>query len=359
MKKIIITGGHLTPALAVLEVLQKSGWEAFWIGEKKAIEGTKTTTLEHQVIPKLKVPFFKISHTKFQRYSPLTSILNSWRILVGTIQSTKILLNIRPKAVLSFGSYVSFPVILAAQLLRIPIIIHEQTAAAGLTNKLTQFFAKKVAISFPSSQKYFSAKKTVLTGNPIRKSIFSIRANKDKKAKNKIPVLYITGGSRGSQTINRVVADILETLLKEFVIYHQTGQLDLEKFQKPKKNYFVASNYTPEEVNKIMLQADIIISRAGANTVLEIAACGMPAILIPLPFAQANEQTENAQTLARTGMAIIISQEKLEPNLLLEKVREIKTNIEQYKQHRDKAGKLVVEDAAERIVKLIEDVAKT
>ncbi|MBI2268288.1 MAG: UDP-N-acetylglucosamine--N-acetylmuramyl-(pentapeptide) pyrophosphoryl-undecaprenol N-acetylglucosamine transferase [Candidatus Blackburnbacteria bacterium] len=360
--KIVVTGGHVTPALAALEVIYKRGFQICWIGEKWAVQGQRAKTLEYHIIPSLGVPFLTIVSAKFNRRARFASLLLSWKLIVGFVQSLGILVKIRPHAVLSFGSYVSVPVALAAKLLGIPVVLHEQTAAAGLANKIVAKVSDRVAISFEASKKHFPFGKTFLTGNPIRKSVLKIKHR--SRIPLQKPVLYVTGGSRGAQVINNAVVGILPELLGLFKIYHQTGEVDYEKMVGIKsslnlqlqRDYEVSGVYAPDKVDEIFSKADLIISRAGANTVLEIAAVGVPAILIPIPWVGANEQEKNAKVLSEVTGAVVIQQESLTGELLLKTVRDILSDLPSYKERALRGRVLVKEDAAERLVDLVVEV---
>jgi UDP-N-acetylglucosamine--N-acetylmuramyl-(pentapeptide) pyrophosphoryl-undecaprenol N-acetylglucosamine transferase len=362
MYKLIITGGHFTPGLALIESLDRKDWDIFWIGDDRAVSGTDVKTLESQVLPGIKIPFFRINTVKLQRSAKLISLLSSWKLIYGLVQCIILLRQIKPDVVLTLGSYVSFPVASAARILGIPIIAHEQTSASGLANRIVAKFARNIAISFPESAKYFPEKKTILTGNLVRKSIFEIgKKRKDRKI-NRTPIIYVTGGSRGAQSINQAVGDILETLLTNFEVYHQCGSLDYELLNAnagtlPKslsKNYHLQPNYIPSEVEKIFSICDLSISRAGANTVSELAIIGIPSILVPLPNTEQDEQGKNARMLERAGIAEIIPQQEISGAKLLHTIKEMVSNLEKYTKNIPEAQKLVPEDACLKLIKILE-----
>ena len=359
MKKIIITGGHFTPGLAIIPVLRKKGFLPFWVGEENAVLGTKIKTLEARILPGLDVPYYAITTAKFSRDNLFLFILNLWKLPVGFIQSFLILVKVKPRAVLSFGGYVSYPVCFTAWLLGIPIIVHEQTAASGLANRQVAKIARFVAISFENSRKAFTKEKTVLTGNLVRESIFEIPKKRSKRKKNRIPVIYITGGSRGSQAINKAVFEIAEELAQGFVVYHQTGSLDLETANKISQkikngNYRTQDVIAPTEVERRLEEADLVIARSGANTVSEIAICQIPAIFIPLPFAGSDEQTKNAELLEEAGMAQILPQGRLSGTVLLEMINKVYGQIDNYRKNASRVSALIPQDASFKLVSLIE-----
>ena len=188
--KIVIVGGHLSPALAVIEKLK--GEDVSYIGRKHVFEGDKALSLEYQEIEKLRLPFYVLLTGRLQRRFTKHTIPSLAKIPFGFFQSLAILRKIKPDVVLGFGSYLFLPVAAASKLLGIPVVMHEQTLEAGFSNKLISKFAKKVCISWKSSDSFFPKDKVILTGNPLREDIINIK--KIKKTENKIPLIYITGG---------------------------------------------------------------------------------------------------------------------------------------------------------------------
>lgn len=356
-KKLIITGGHLGPALSVIEELrERRGWKIYWIGRIFAMEGRDVPALEGELIPRLGIPFFKLDTGRLQRKWTKYTITSAFGTLLGFFQALRILRTIRPDAVLSFGGYLSVPVVIAAWLFNVPILIHEQTTTSGLANRIASRFARKIAISFPSSTLDFSQQKVVMTGNPIRRGILLV-----KRVPQKRPLVYITGGNQGSQVINRAIGRILSKLLLRFSVVHQTGFLDYKFFaaKKKKLNTSLKNHYkpiavvSPDKVGHIYRQASLVISRAGANTVLELAAVGVPAILIPIPWTERGEQEKNARLLESTGLARILPQAHLTPRRLWSMISNM-IGSPPPRGARTSARRLVTPDAAARIVTILE-----
>lgn len=211
--RLILTGGHAaTTAIAVVEEIKSQGkdWKLYWIGVKNAIEGKKMVTLESEALPRLGVKFLPLVAGRLQRRFTIWTIPSILKIPFGFIESLYYLLKIRPRAVLSFGGFASFPVVFNAKLLGIPVVLHEQTSAAGRSNLLSAKFASVIAISRKQSSKYFPSGKCVLTGNPVMKQVAKVKV---KLKHSNPPVIFITGGSRGSQSINSAVEKILRSLL--------------------------------------------------------------------------------------------------------------------------------------------------
>jgi UDP-N-acetylglucosamine--N-acetylmuramyl-(pentapeptide) pyrophosphoryl-undecaprenol N-acetylglucosamine transferase len=228
--KIIIIGGHLSPALAVIEELKNE--EIYYLGRKHAFEGDKAISLEYEEVSKLGIPFYSINAARLQRKFTSRTIPSLAKFPSGFFQSLKALKQIKPDVVLGFGGYVSLPVVLAAFFLRIPIVIHEQTLEAGFANRMEAKFARKICISWQSSEQYFPKQKTVLTGNPLRGIVLNAKPFKEETG---LPKIYITGGSSGSHSINLLVEKSLKELLEKFTVVHQTGDArrhaDFERLQ--------------------------------------------------------------------------------------------------------------------------------
>ncbi|HJY98905.1 MAG TPA: UDP-N-acetylglucosamine--N-acetylmuramyl-(pentapeptide) pyrophosphoryl-undecaprenol N-acetylglucosamine transferase [Patescibacteria group bacterium] len=327
---IFLTGGHgATAALAVtMEITRrKLPVNLFWIGAKYAIEGKAVKTLEYESLPALGVKFLPIFTGRLQRKFTFWTVPSILKTPIGFIQSFWHLVSFRPKVVLSFGGYSAFPVVLAANLIGIPVVIHEQTSAAGRANLASAPLARKIALSRQESIKYFPKGKTVLTGNPVAPYAFSLKVNTSPSS---LPVIFITGGSRGSRNVNRVVKQALPKLLLKYKVIHQTGELDAHDFEKTKntlppelsRNYEVFSRVEHEKMIKLLGESDLVVARSGANTISDILAVKRPAILIPLPISYLDEQTKNAEYARSIGVARIIPQRDLTPEVLVSGIEE-------------------------------------
>lgn len=367
--RIVIIGGHFSPALSVIEALPSQS-QVLVIGRKFGLEGDKALSLEYQTIKKMGISFKSITTGRLQRKFTKHTIFSLIKLPIGFFQALKILKEFKPNVVLSFGGYVSIPVVLASFFLRIPIVVHEQTLEAGLSNKFASLFAKKICISWDSSKKFFPKSKIVLTGNPIRKftisnikfPISNFKFQIDEKDKN-LPIIYITGGSSGSHAINLLIEEIIEKLLEKNVVFHQTG--DAQEFQdfsrledlrrsfaeKLERRYFLTKFVEPSEVGPIIEKADILISRSGMNTVSELIQFQKPALLIPLPYSQNKEQVKNAFFLKYLGLAEVADQNKLTANDLFDLLEIMLRNLDKYKNNSAKG--LIKKDAAKKIVEVL------
>lgn len=362
--KVALTGGHLTPTLAVIEEL-RGVVEIIFIGRKYATEGDRTKSAESSVITGLKIPFFPIDAGRLQRQFTRYTIPALLKIPVGFFQAFGILIKNDPDVVISFGGYVALPVVIAARLQRIPVLTHEQTTEIGLANRIIAYLATRVAVSWESSMVKFPKKKVILTGNPIRNEILAIKREKPAKE-----VLYITGGNQGAHVINEAVEEILSSLAAQFEVYHQTGGSEIyhdferisEKLktlkEEDQKNYQVAKWYSTAEVSDILAKASLVIGRSGANTVCELAYLGIPAIFIPLPSAGNDEQRKNAQILASLGAAVIILQNELTGKRLLTTIEIVMKELTTFQKNATGAKKLVKTDAAQKIAQEALKIAK-
>ncbi len=341
MSKILITGGHLTPALALIDYCQSqtkiaSSLEFVFAGREwaQAVDGQKSW--EKTEVSRRQIKFINFAAVK-------TGAFNLGGFFHSFLQAKKILQAEKIDLLLSFGGYLALPFALAASDLKIPLITHEQTRVLGRANRLIAALASKLAVSFPQTSKLFLAK-TVVTGNPLRPAIFAAGQKSPSwftynlQQKNTLPLLYISGGSQGSQTINENILPLLPSLTKQFVIIHQLGrrsnrrqplQTVTDFFATPVGKTVVAQNYFPREfLNETELaffypRFNFALARSGANTVAELAAFAIPSLFIPLPFANYREQEKNAQFLVKNKAALILPQAQLNQQTLTKAIREL------------------------------------
>jgi len=361
-RKIILTGGHAArTGLAVIEEIRNrkslNNWELYWIGSKYAFEGQKTNSMEYAIFPKEGVKFINLTTGRIQRKFTKFTIVSLLKIPLGMIQAFIILLCLKPNLILSFGGYAAFPVVFWGKILGIPVIIHEQTAVIGRANKASLPFSTKVAVARNSSKQYIPNSKLVVTGNPMPKKILDL---KQKVNISKPPVIFVTGGSRGSVTLNSIVLESLEFLLTKYKVIHQSGELDFEKCvnfrkylpEKLIKRYEVLDFIDPKKIDKYYQKADLIVARSGANTVSDILMSKTPSILVPIPFTYLNEQHLNAEYVQNLGLGVIIEQNELNKDNLINKIDEIISNWKIYKE-RFKKVELLDLGASEKLVDLL------
>ncbi len=362
--KIIITGGHLTPAIATIEALkEEGGWEITYIGRKTASEGAKDPSVESEIIPQLGVTFTTIETGRLQRQFTRHTIPSLVRFFSGCVQAYALLGKIDPDIVVSFGGYIALTVSIAAALRKIPIVTHEQTLTIGLSNRLIGRFASRIALSWKTSAKT-EERKSVLTGLPVRREI----TNPDKLPKSKfalnhhLPTLLIVGGNQGSHSINKLVIPILKNLADHANIIFQTGSVNTHSdyetavgetstLTKPGKIH-VRKYFYPGEYGAILNQADLTMGRSGANTIAELAILGKPALLIPLPWSGGNEQEKNAQLLVNKG-SVVLSQHELTSQKLLSYILSTLKELDSFKSEANKAKDLIIPNATHNFVELI------
>ena len=375
--KIVLIGGHLSPALCVLEALPKDT-KVLFIGRKYALEGDNALSLEYKTITQLKIPFIGLNTGRLQRKLTKFTLFSLLKLPFGIIKSFLILIEFRPDVVVGFGGYVSVPVILCAFILRIPVVIHEQTMEAGLANRLVCRFAKKICISWQTSSEYFPKDKVVFTGNPIRKfPILNPQFSPQRPGfvgqaifNNKLPTIYITGGSSGSHFINVLIEGIIKKLLRAYNIIHQVGdaheyhdfdRLDQLRESLPEElrdNYILEKFIDPSEIGELINSSSLIISRSGANTVTEIIYFEKPALLIPLPFSQNGEQMKNAKFLEKLGLGKVLQQTELDSEKLFKTIDLMFKAIGNYKIDRRELKNLPGKKAAQNIISVINYAAK-
>ncbi|MBN1915636.1 UDP-N-acetylglucosamine--N-acetylmuramyl-(pentapeptide) pyrophosphoryl-undecaprenol N-acetylglucosamine transferase [Candidatus Dojkabacteria bacterium] len=334
--KFMFVGGHLTPALAVLEELKVQGYtNIVWTGRKYSQEGDKRKSSEFKLIKSKGIKFYNLNTGRLQRKWVLKTLLlglkNLLMIPFGFLKAFNIVLKEKPDIVISFGGYLALPIVCSAKVLNRKIVTHEQTVVTGLANKFIAKLANRVFISWDISRKYFPAKKTVLTGNPLRKEVFQTGTN-DFDFHNDRPIVYVTGGSQGSNTINWRLLEILPKLLKHANVIHQTGSStvtqDYEKALKKKKrlnkklqeNYVVRKHIFGRQIGEIFAKSTLVVSRSGANTLTELLALGRPAVLIPIPWSSGDEQMKNARMIESIGLATVLTQEEITPDLLYNRI---------------------------------------
>lgn len=364
-KKILLTGGHAaTTALATTEeiIRRAKDWDIYWVGTKRALEGSGVETLESKALPGMGVRFHPITAGRLQIKFSVWTIPSLAKIPVGFVQAFLAVRRIKPDIVLSFGGAAAFSVVFWAWAFRIPVLVHEQTSAAGRANKLSSPFARKILLSRQSSAGYFPEGKATIVGNPIMTQIAEISP---KENLGSPPTLFVTGGSRGSRTINNLVEEILEDLLEKYRIIHQTGDLDYEKFKKLKKSlsdklsgrYEVYPLVDPMQIDGIYKRADMVVARAGANTVSELVVTKRPCLLIPIPWSHQDEQRKNALYAKEFGIATILDQATVTPEELLSKIEEKFENwADIVKMAKDKKSPDL--EAAKKLVDLLEEYIK-
>ncbi|MCA9880129.1 MAG: undecaprenyldiphospho-muramoylpentapeptide beta-N-acetylglucosaminyltransferase [Thermomicrobiales bacterium] len=320
------TGGHVLPAFAVLGEFRQRGVlaDVTWIGSSDGHE--------RQAARDAGIPFVAIPTGKLRRYLSLQNLTDAGRIPLGVVAARRALGKAKPQVVLSTGGFVSVPTVIAARGVA-PVVTHEQTAIVGLANRINARFADVLAIShaetLPEARRCH--RNVAVTGNPVR----TVLTEGDRQRgltwlgfTDELPVMYVTGGARGASPLNQRVAATLTQMLERWQLLHQTGpasanddaaQLAAQRAALPERlqHRYKIVEFIRDELPDVYAAVDLIVGRAGAGTVAELALVGKPAILMPLPGAGGDEQARNAQVLANAGGAVLLRQEEATPERLL------------------------------------------
>lgn len=329
MKRIILTGGgtagHVTPNMALVPTLKERGYDIQYIG---SYDG-----MEKKLIEDMGIPYHGIATGKLRRYFDLRNFSDPFRVIKGFNEAKKLMKELKPDVVFSKGGFVSVPVVLAASAKKIPCIIHESDMTPGLANKICIPSAARVCCNFPETMKYLPADKAVLTGSPIRAELLKGERTSGlayAHLKEEKPVLLIIGGSLGSVAVNTAVRRILPRLLPSFQIIHICGKGNLDESLIGTEGY-VQYEYVDAPLKHLFAAADIVISRAGANSICELLALRKPNLLIPLSAAASRgDQILNANSFAKQGFSKVLEEEAITDDSLCEAVTELYANRSSY-----------------------------
>lgn len=354
MKKIIMTGGgtagHVTPNLALIPHLKSKGYEVSYIGSYDGIEKGLLEAAE--------IPYYGISSGKLRRYFDIKNFSDPFKVLKGFFEARNLIRKLKPDVIFSKGGFVSVPVVLAAKTKRVPCIIHESDITPGLANKICIPAASRVCANFPETMKYLPKEKAVLAGTPIREELFTgnkiagldfcgFTANK--------PVLMVVGGSTGAAALNEAIRNLLPTLLKEYQIIHLCGKGKAEETLEHTDGY-CQFEYVSKEMKDLFAASDLVISRAGANSICELLALRKPNILIPLSAAASRgDQILNAESFEHQGYSYVLQEEELTNDTLLKAIRYVEEHKEGYIAAMEKS---TLNNAIETVLGLIEECQK-
>jgi len=340
--KVFISGGHLTPALAIIDYAQKHfpQDEFVFAGRLYSQPKLKQRSWEKQEVAKRNVTFVPFNSPKLDGQPPWMLPVMLVDLLRSVLKSRQVLAHYKPDVFFSFGGFMALPLAIAAKTLGIPVITHEQTRTGGVANQWIAKFADIVAISFPESGKYFPAKKIEVTGNPLRSLLFATHPPEPSWLTSPLPskpLLYITGGNQGSQCINILVQEALPQILEDWWVIHQCGsktsimnyKKSLEKSRTSlsrqlREDYFIREWITEAELAWIYQHSTGGLARSGANTVSEFTAVALPAVYIPLPQAHLDEQRLNAEAVVEQGAGIVLHQKDASAQTLVESLKLLK-----------------------------------
>jgi len=354
MKKIILTGGgtagHVTPNLALIPSLRELGYEIHYIGSYQG--------MERKLIEQAGIPYDGISSGKLRRYFDVKNFSDPFRVMKGYAEALKLMKKYKPNVVFSKGGFVAVPVVLAAKHYKIPVIIHESDMTPGLANKLCIPSASKVCCNFPETLAYLPEDKAVLTGSPIRAELLKgdrLAGLQYTNLSSNRPILLVIGGSLGSVTVNTVVRQALPQLLHDFSVIHICGKGNLDESLIGTEGY-VQYEYVDAPLKHLFAASDLVISRAGANSICEILALRKPNILIPLSAAASRgDQILNANSFSKQGFSTVLEEEALTAETLYQAVSDTYENRRSFIQA---MGTGPLTNAVETIINLLEEAAQ-
>ena len=366
--KIVLSGGgsagHFTPLIAVARILRELAQEEKLVTLDLVFISDQP--FDRNMLDMEEIRFVHLSAGKVRRYFSLKNIPDVFKTGVAVFRALWIMYNEFPDVVFSKGGFASFPILFAARVLGIPVLIHESDSTPGRVTAWAGTFAKRIAVSFPETLQYFSADKTAYTGNPIRSRV--IGGNEEAaltlfNLEPHTPTILILGGSQGSQPINQIVLQVIDKLLESDQVIHQTGTAHYEDVLKQasvilEKNphrgrYHLYGYLSEDQLRNASRVARLVISRAGANAIFEIAAWGIPSILIPLPHAAQNHQRHNAYLYARSGACQVLEESNLTATVFLHDVMKLLNDEEKRGHMQLAAQKFARLDAAEKIAREI------
>jgi UDP-N-acetylglucosamine--N-acetylmuramyl-(pentapeptide) pyrophosphoryl-undecaprenol N-acetylglucosamine transferase len=352
MKKIMFTGGgsagHVTVNLALIPRFLSDGWSVVYVGSEVGIE--------KQLVTANNIRYIGISSGKLRRYFDLRNLSDPFRVLKGTMQAFRVIKKENPDVLFSKGGFVSVPVVLGAWLNKVPIIIHESDLTPGLANRISMMFAHTICTTFKESERYLPTGKTHYVGAVVREELSAGNPLTGKAfcnfADNK-PILLIMGGSLGSKKINETIRSALTNLTDIYNIVHLCGRGNTDAFIKSRG--YRQYEYLNEELPHVLAAADIVVSRAGSNSIFELLHLRKPMLLIPLTKEQSRgDQILNAQSFESSGFCRVLYEEQMTSEAFVNAVNDV------YKSRQeliDKMMKYEQSDALSKVVELIKEVA--
>ncbi len=349
--KIVLTGGHLTPAYAFSEIAQANQDKVIMIGS------LDSDSIESQEMAKVGVEYRHISTIKYDRHHKFISFLKLPALIFSISQSIQILKQFRPNIVVTFGSYNAVPVAIAAYCLHIPFVTHEQTQTMGFANRLLVRWASVKAISYESTKSAYGDNSTIVTGNIVRKDIWVPPTKPPFECNQNKPILFITGGNQGSQAIIDAIMPMLDSWNNQYQLVIQYGKTSFAADKLP-NGIYCKPWFSAQETAWLFHHAHLVISRGGANTVAELMVAGTPAVIIPLPNTTGDEQTKNAEILARNTAGIVIEQSLLNTQLLQTSLDQVEQNYSQYASNAKQLRSLQDEHAADKLYQAAKQQAK-
>ncbi len=362
------TGGHFYPIIATAEAIYQLSEEERLIEPKLVF--MSDSPYDSELLRIENIVYKKIYAGKIRRYFSLLNITDFFKTIIGVFKAMAMVYSEMPDVVFGKGGYASFPVILAARIFRIPVVIHESDTIPGKVNKWAGKFAKSIAISFNEAAKFFPKEKVALTGTPVRKTILKTNPEQAREILNMetgTPTILVLGGSQGAQKINNILVDISSELVKNFQIIHQCGVKNEQETKSRlgvvlnksefKNRYRLYPYLDDSKLKSAASVADIVISRAGGSAIYEISAWGLPSIVIPIKNSAQNHQRENAYSFSKAGACEVIEETNLSPNVLLSEINRIFSDKKKLTEMSKAASGFAKPDAARKIAQQIINIA--
>lgn len=353
-KKIVLTGGgtlgHVTPHLALIPHLKEAGYEIHYIGTEKGMEAPKIRAVEGVI-------YHAVQTGKLRRYFSWQNFTDPFRVIAGAVQSARLMGKIKPDVCFSKGGFVAVPVVFGAWLHRVPVLCHESDLTPGLANKLCKPFAKKIATTFPECAEALGPKAET-TGTPLRPELF--RGSRAKGLsmlgfEGAKPILLMMGGSSGAQAVNKALREALPELLKNFDVAHICGKGNLDTSLVGAPGY-TQMELLDAELPDVLACADLVLSRAGSNALMEFQALGRPMLLVPYPKgASRGDQILNAQSLEKRGLCRVLLQENMTADTLTAALMQTWNDRSALM---DAVRNAPPADGTKRVLELIEEVQK-
>jgi UDP-N-acetylglucosamine--N-acetylmuramyl-(pentapeptide) pyrophosphoryl-undecaprenol N-acetylglucosamine transferase len=360
------TGGHTSAGLAIAAALSGRlgpALELAWIGSHTGLEAAQ--------VPAAGFRYHAIATGKLRRQMAVRNVTDlAFRVPAGLVQAWTLLGRLRPDVVVATGGFVSVPPALAAALRRRPLLVHEQVVVPGLANRVIGRLADRVAVTFTASASAFPPGKVVVTGNPIRPELLTgarARGFGGFGLDPSLPLVYVTGGAQGSHRLNRAVGAAMPALLAAGQIIHQCGhnefddagwlQAQVGGLPAPAHARYRVLPFVGDALPDLYAATTLVVSRAGAGTVSELCALGLPAVLVPLPGTRGDEQTANARILTEAGAAVLLPERDLTPESLTRLVTSLLADPARLAVMGQRAKSLATPDAADRLVALVLQLA--
>ncbi|AYG00647.1 undecaprenyldiphospho-muramoylpentapeptide beta-N-acetylglucosaminyltransferase [Lactococcus allomyrinae] len=355
------TGGHIYPALAFINYLKTVE------PDSKILYVGTTRGLENKIVPAAGIDFQTVDVQGFKRSLSLDNFRTIAKFLKSARDAKKLIQEFQPDVVIGTGGYVAGPVLYAAEKLRIPTLIHEQNSIPGITNKFLSKHVTKIAVAFEAAKPFFPAEKTVFTGNPRAQEVADLKHSDVLESEYHLQkgkkTVVIFGGSRGAMTINEAVKQALPQFVEQnYQVIYASGQIyydeDHECFAPYENSQNIAIRPYISNMLEVLSASDLILCRAGATTIAEITALGLPTIFVPSPNVTADHQTKNAQALVKINAAKMIPDSELTGEVMIEIINEIFKDENNYQQMAENSRKAGVPDASERLYNLVKEIIK-